>query len=206
MPKLIDLSHLLQDETPAYPGDRPCRLMQIKSVERDGYTSFSFSTGLHAGTHLDAPLHFVAKGAMVKDLPLETFTGRGRLIDVRGEAVVGYKPEYASLVEAGDIVLLWADHSKLYGTAGYYGEHPVLTDELADFLITSGSKLLGLDFPSPDRMPFAVHKKLLGAGIPIIENLTNLAELAGFNHFEIMAFPLKIGAEGSPVRVVAKIM
>ncbi|HBN94883.1 MAG TPA: hypothetical protein DDZ66_01165, partial [Firmicutes bacterium] len=68
MPKLIDLSHLLQDQTPAYPGDEPCRLVQTGSVERDGYTSFLLNTGLHVGTHLDAPLHFVVEGAMVRDL------------------------------------------------------------------------------------------------------------------------------------------
>ena len=205
MAKLIDLSHLLRDETPAYPGDEPCHLMQTRSVERDGYTSFLLNTGLHAGTHLDAPLHFVAKGAMVKDLPLETFIGRGCVIDVRGEVVVGYRPEYASLVEVGDIVLLWTDHSKWYGTEEYYGRHPVLNEELADFLVTRGIKLLGLDSPSPDRMPFAIHKKLLNAGIPIIENLTNLAELVSSSHFEVMAFPLRICAEGSPVRVVARV-
>lgn len=205
MPKLIDLSHLLQDQTPAYPGDEPCRLVQTGSVERDGYTSFLLNTGLHAGTHLDAPLHFVVEGAMVRDLPLETFMGRGCLIDVRGEVVVGYKPEYASLVEADDIVLLWTDHSKRYGTKEYYERHPVLNEELADFLVTRGIKLLGLDFPSPDSMPFVVHKKLLSAGIPIIENLTNLAELANLSHFEVMAFPLRICAEGSPVRVVVRV-
>ncbi len=204
MPKLIDLSYMLQDHSPVYPGDLPCRLVQTKSVEEDGYTSFLLNTGLHAGTHLDAPLHFLADGAMVKDLPLDTFIGRGCVIDGRGEAVLVYKQEYASLVQSGDIVLVWTNHSATYGTNAYYSAYPVLQEGLADFFVRHGIKLLGLDSPSPDKMPFSIHKKLLGAGIPIIENLTNLAELAGIRQFEIMAFPLKISADGSPVRVVAR--
>lgn len=204
VPKLIDLSYVLQDLTPAYPGDEPFRLMQTKSVEEDGYISFLLNTGLHTGTHLDAPLHFLAEGAMVRELPLETFIGRGCLIDGRGESLIPYKPEYATLVRPEDIVLVWTDYSSTYGTDAYYGEHPILAEELADFFVNQGIKMLGLDLPSPDRMPFSVHKKLLGAGIPIIENLTNLAEVAEIDQFEVMAFPLRISAEGSPVRVVAK--
>jgi kynurenine formamidase len=178
--------------------------LQTRGVERDGYTSFLLYTGLHAGTHLDAPLHFLRDGAMVKELPLDTFMGRGCLIDVRGEVEVGFKPEYESLIKTNDIVLVWTGHSAKYGTDAYYEEHPVLKEELADFLIAMGVKIVGFDLPSPDTPPFAIHRKLLGAGIPIVENLTNLEELAGFSGFEVMAFPLKISAEGSPVRVVAK--
>lgn len=204
MSGIIDLSHPLQDGTPAYPGDEPCRLVQTKRVETDGYASFLLNTGLHAGTHLDAPAHFLQDGALVKDLPLETFIGKGCLLDVRGERTLGYKREYDSLVEQGDIVLLWTDHSKKYGSPEYYGCYPVIEEEIAEFLVRKGIKMLGLDLPSPDGMPFAVHKRLLGAGIPIIENLTNLAALAEIRTLEVMAFPLRIGAEGSPVRVVAR--
>lgn len=206
MSKLIDLSYVLQDHTPAYPGDEPCRLVQTKNVEEDGYTSFLLNTGLHAGTHLDAPLHFLENGAMIKDLPLETFMGRGCLLDMRGEAVLTYKPQNASIVQPGDIVLLWTDHSSLYGKNAYYDEHPILHEDLVAFFVTKGIKMLGLDLPSPDRMPFSIHKKLLGVGIPIIENLTNLAKLTEIRQFEVIAFPLRISAEGSPVRVVAKII
>ncbi|HHT90755.1 MAG: cyclase family protein [Bacillota bacterium] len=205
MSRLVDLSHVLRDGSPHYPGDEPFRLVQRKSVSEDGFTSFLLKSGFHVGTHLDAPLHFLEEGAMVQDLPLATFIGRGVLLDVRGQSLLGPKVEYGSLVTRGDIVLLWSDWSTTYGTDAYYTEHPTLHEGLADFLIERGVKLLGLDFPSPDTAPFAIHKKLLDAGIPIIENLTNLAELAPARAFDVMAFPLKIRAEGSPVRVVAQI-
>ncbi|MDI9484300.1 MAG: cyclase family protein [Bacillota bacterium] len=205
MPKLIDLTHIIEDGTPAYPGDERCRLVQTRTVARDGYSSFLFNTGLHAGTHLDAPLHFLAEGKMVKDIPLETFMGRGRLLDVRGEDPIVFKDEYKELVEPGDIVLLWTDCSRKFGRDEYYTAHPVVDQRLAEFLIERGIKMLGMDMPSPDRMPFALHKSLLMAGIPLLENLTALDALQDAEEFEITAFPLRISAEGSPVRVVAKV-
>ena len=37
-----------------------------------------------------------------------------------------------------------------------------------------------------------------------MENLTNLEQLQHLQSFEVMAFPVKIAAEGCPVRVVAR--
>ena len=206
MPGLVDLSHTLADSMPVYPGDDPTRLIRTRSIEDDGYTYFRMETGMHVGTHLDAPLHFIQGGAPVSALPVEKFAGRGRLIDARGQEVIEYKPEYDEMVSPGDIVLLRTDHSRLFGTAGYYLEHPVVGDCLGEFLIAKGIKMLGMDLPSPDQPPFTVHKSLLGAGIPLLENLTNLAALEGQGDFEVMAFPLKIASEGCPVRVVARLM
>ena len=204
MPRLYDLSYPFENQMPVYPGDDPVVLSQRRSVPKDGYTAYTLQTGLHAGTHLDSPLHFLAEGDMVGELPLDRFLGRGCLLDVRGENPIRYRPEYATLVGRAAIVLLWTSWSRHWGTDAYYAQHPVVHEELADFLVGRKIKLLGMDLPSPDEPPFLVHQKLLGAGIPLLENLTNLEQLAQVRDFEVMAFPLKIGAEGSPVRVVAR--
>ncbi|MBN2628628.1 MAG: cyclase family protein [Spirochaetales bacterium] len=86
-----------------------------------------------------------------------------------------------------------------------FSGHPLVTEELADFFIDRKIGLLGMDLSSPDAYPFPVHKKLFARDIPILENLTNLESLLGRDDFEILAFPLKIEAEGSPVRAVARI-
>jgi kynurenine formamidase len=65
--------------------------------------------------------------------------------------------------------------------------------------------MLGLDTPTPDQSPFLIHKILLGNEILIIENLTHTEELLEFPNFEIIALPLKIDADGSPARVIAKL-
>ncbi len=202
--RLYDLSHPYHDCMPVYPGDDPVELRLKRTVPADGYTAYTLSTGLHAGTHLDAPLHFVAGGQMIRDLELERCLGSGRLLDVRGEKVIGYRPEYARLIGPGDIVLLWTGHSAYWNTDAYFKQHPVVQEDLADFFIERKIKLLGMDLPSPDGPPFPIHKKLLHAGIPLLENLTNLEQLRDLPSFEVIALPLNITAEGSPVRVVAR--
>lgn len=91
-------------------------------------------------------------------------------------------------------------------TAEYYTEHPVLTKRFAEYLSDRKIKILGIDFPSPDRMPYEVHKILLSADIKIAENLTNLAILRNAGKFRFYAVPLKITAEASLVRAFAEIL
>jgi kynurenine formamidase len=65
-------------------------------------------------------------------------------------------------------------------------------------------ELLGVDMPSVDQAPFPAHKVLLGAGVLIVENLTNL-EAIGADRFELIVLPLKLmGRDGSPVRAIAR--
>ena len=120
--------------------------------------------------------------------------------------MIGFKEEYSKIVSEQDVVLLlYTNHSAVYGTETYYTQHPIIDDSLADFFIQKRVKMLGMDLPSPDRYPFRIHRKLLSHNILIIENLTNLSALLDAEEFEIMAFPLKIMADASVVRVVARI-
>ncbi|NLK09096.1 MAG: cyclase family protein [Firmicutes bacterium] len=204
MVKLIDLSHPMTGDMPVLPGDAEVGLVQCRNITDDGYNAFRLTTMLHVGTHLDAPLHFIAGGKMVHSIPLETFIGPGCLLDVRDEASIDYKKEYDEVIKQGDIVLLYTGWSEVYGKKEYYTEHPVVSEELADVFVRRKIKMLGMDVPSPDRAPFPIHHQLLGENIPIVENLTNLGELKDLGNFDIMAFPIKIMAEGCPVRVVAR--
>ncbi|HHX11699.1 MAG TPA: cyclase family protein, partial [Clostridiales bacterium] len=119
--------------------------------------------------------------------------------------IIDFKEEYSNLVKEDDIVLLYTDYSKFYGSEEYYRKHPIISEELAKFLIHKKIKMIGIDMPSPDRYPFEIHKRLFENDILIIENLTNLAELLDADDFEVFAFPLKIQAEASMVRAVALI-
>ena len=67
-------------------------------------------------------------------------------------------------------------------------------------------KIVGLDFPSPDRAPYQVHQILLSQSVLIIENLTNLDEIPRDTVFEVIALPPPFEADGAPLRVVARIL
>jgi len=201
---LIDLSHDIITDMPVHPYDDPVKLYQDKFLDRDGYNNFKLEIGMHAGTHIDSPMHMTNIDSFINEISLEMFIGKGCLLDVRDESVIKYKEEYSSIVNENDIVILFTGYYEKYGTEEYYKEYPVVDKELADFFIDKRIKMLGMDLPSPDRYPFEIHKVLFNNDILIIENLTNLLQLLSIDNFEIIAFPLKIKAEASMARVVAR--
>jgi kynurenine formamidase len=201
----IDLSWKIDQGIPVYPGDEEVKLVRSKWLETDHYNAYSLSTGLHAGTHIDCPMHLLDSLDKMADYPLDRFAGRGFLIDARGEREIRCKPGYDG-IRRGDIVLVLTGTDQCYGTAKYYGNHPVISLDLADFLVSREIRMLGVDMPSPDDPPFPVHKRLLGSGIFLLENLTGLERLLQVQgDFEVFAAPLKINAEASLTRAFARV-
>src|SRR5215210_6114535 len=68
--------------TPVYEGDAPMKFEFLRDMRRgDGFTLSVLSLGAHSGTHIDAPMHFVAGGAPIDQVPLAPLIGRARGID-----------------------------------------------------------------------------------------------------------------------------
>lgn len=198
----VDLSWPVTDGMPVYPGDRETRLTQEKWLEKDQYNAYAVCTGLHAGTHMDAPSHLLPNAPGMREMPLSRFIAPGILLNVRGQKEIK-RPSLWEGTLTGKAVLLFTGMEAAYGTEGYYSGHPIVSVELAELFVKEDIAFLGMDMPSPDLPPFPVHKLLLKAGIPIVENLRGLEGLTG--DFEVAAFPLNIDAEASPVRAVARV-
>lgn len=205
MTKYIDLSYEIEHQMAVYPGDEELKLYRHRFLNRDYYNNTKLETGMHVGTHIDAPSHLLNKDRFICDYPVEKFIGNGCLLDVRNEEIIKLKDEYLDKVQEGDIVLLYTGYDEFFGTDKYFENHPIVDEKLAQFFVDRGVKLIGIDMPSPDQYPFKVHHKLLENDILIIENLRNLKKLEGVKRFEVMAFPLNIRAEASLTRVVARI-
>ena len=199
---IIDISHILNNETPIFPGDYKTSVSVYKTIEKDYYNSYLLQSCLHTGTHIDMPMHLVVDERTAADFPPDCFCGRGVLLDVQGENSIDMKAAYERLIHEGDVVLLCTGWDAKFETDEYFSGYPGISDEFGDFLISKRIKILGMDAPSPDHSPYTIHKKLLESGIFILENLTNLHSLTGIGGFEVMALPLKISAEASFVRAV----
>lgn len=204
--KLIDISHVLNNETPIYPGDYSLSLTKYKTLEKDYYTSYLLTSCLHTGTHIDVPMHLINDDKLASDFLIDDFIGKGVLLDVRGENIIDMKPRYEEIIEENSVVLLYTGFDEFYGMEKYFTNHPILSAELSDFLISKKIKILGMDMPSPDRSPFTIHKALLSNGIFVLENVTNLQELLKINSFEVIALPLKISAEASFTRAICRVI
>src|SRR4029079_3119970 len=72
-----------QSTTPVYEGDAPMRFEFLQEIRRGAPLTLSaYSLGAHSGTHVDAPMHFVAGGAPIDKVPLDRLIGAARGIGI----------------------------------------------------------------------------------------------------------------------------
>jgi len=205
--KVYDLSVVLSNGMPIWPGDPGFVLRKALDLEKDGANCTELQMGAHTGTNVDVPLAYIKEGHDLTQFPLDRFVGWANIVGINkkaGENISGDDFKNIDL-EKNSILIISTGWEANYGTSSYFRNYPYLTEDAADILVESGVKAVGTDTPTPDppEGEHPVHRKLLGANIGIIENLTNIRVLRGKRIFFI-ALPLKIkGGEASPVRAVA---
>ncbi|MGB9680107.1 MAG: cyclase family protein [Thermoanaerobacteraceae bacterium] len=206
--KVIDLSYKIEENMPQYPGQPDIKIKKIAKVETDGYQVTELDCVVHIGTHCDAPAHFIKDGETIDNLPVDFFVGNAILVDVPYLVDRRMKIDLLNDIDinVNDIIIFRTGMNKYWGKEDYFTKFPYLTEELANFLIRKKVKVVGFDTLSPEpveTIDFPIHHMLLGNGIGIVENLTNL-ELINEKRFLFVALPLKIDkSDGSMVRAVA---
>ena len=208
--KIVDLSHLLTENTPVYPGDPVPNFSVATTIENQGYNLFNVMLGSQTGSHVDAPYHFSNQGATIDRMDLKYFMGRGVIIDVthkksREEITLAEVASHKDEIEKAEIVLFKTNWYKKAGTGEFY-DHPYLSTEAGNYLISKGILTVGIDAINLDftgGTKFPIHDLYAGAGGIIAENLANL-DSVDFDSPFIIFLPLKLaGCDGSPVRAVA---
>jgi kynurenine formamidase len=201
----IDLTHDINDMMPTFPGDEMLRLKQTHKVSVDGHSNFHLSTGLHVGTHIDSPAHFIENAKRICSLTLDNLCGDAIVLDARGRDEIGVDIlSKKEILSDNLIVVICTSYYKNYKKASYYYDYPILSNQLCNYFISKKVKMIALDTPSPDKSPYQLHPLLFNAGIIIAENLTNTEDILELSKFRIFAVPLKIDADGSPARIFAQ--
>jgi arylformamidase len=174
----------------------------------------------HNGTHIDAPRHVLERGLPVDKLPLAQVAREGVLIDLThkgpGSSIsvkdildsgVDLGPDRIPVIQTG-----WTD--KMWGKPDFWTQMPYLEPGIGALMAARGVPALAMDvFPEkplwrgvkldPGEVWLGNHHALLAQGIPLIQFVTNLAQI-GSKRFLLIALPMKMkGADGSPARVVA---
>ena len=208
--KIVDLSHALTANTPVYPGDPIPNFSVATTIEKEGYNLFNVFLGSQSGSHVDAPYHFSNQGATVDKMDLKHFMGKGLIIDMtykksKDKITLEEIQKYDTQIESAEIVLFKTNWYKKAGTDEFY-EHPFLSKEGGEYLLSKGIKTTGIDAINLDNTGgtrFPIHDMYSEAGGIIAENLANL-DLVDFDAPFIIFLPLKlVGCDGSPVRAVA---
>jgi kynurenine formamidase len=220
--RFVDLSHPLQDgeATAVYPGiGHPApRVGAIidhdASRERYGGQAEFYlgriEIAANTGTYLDAPFHRHRGLDDLATLPLASVTGLPGLV-VDHDTATGTEVTLGHVTPssfAGRAVLIRTGWDARWGTDGYWTEGPFLTSDAVDRLLGGGATLVGVDFANVDDLgdlSRPVHTGLLGAGVPIVENLRGLGPMPS-EGFTFSAVPLAIRHGASaPVRAYGEI-
>ncbi|MGB0632216.1 MAG: cyclase family protein [Alphaproteobacteria bacterium] len=211
MSEIIDITVPFRTDLPLWPGDPRPQLSLMKSVE-GGYRCnvTRIDTGVHFGTHLDAPCHFVEGGKSVEQLDLDVLVG---------PCFVGHVPDTAAItpahLESLDIpdgterLLLKTSNSELWSKPdhAFFEDFAALTPDAAKWVVDNGIRLIGIDYLSIQRFSDNVsttHIVLLDAEVIIVEGL-DLRNVEG-GVYDLTCLPMKIsGADGAPVRALLRL-
>ncbi len=195
-----------------YPETERPTFSWIGRANSEGYNLTRSTMLVHTGTHVDSPLHYVADGVTIDSMPLDHFYGNAAIFHVNAEPA-GQEILISDICSDQDEIpedTIFVLHTGIdvYAESELYNKlFPVPSYELIELLIEKRIRAYMTDATSIDYVedkPSPRHKKVLGAGIPIVENLANLALLGSKNMFKMCALPLMLeGREGSPCRAIA---
>jgi arylformamidase len=206
----IDVTVPLNEGMAIWPGDIKIEIERRHSMERgDAANNSAIHFGVHTGTHMDAPRHFIAKGKSIDQLPFNTSVGPARVIEIKDQ--VSIKPAELKQynIKRGERILFKTVNSpRCWQTDNFVNDFVYITRDAAQFLVDAGVILIGVDYLSvgspldPERkLRPDTHQILLGAGLWLIEGL-NLSAISAGN-YNLICLPLKLmDTEGSPVRAI----
>ena len=196
--------------TPVYEGDAPMTFTFLKDMRRgDGLSLSAYSMGAHSGTHIDAPMHFVAGGASIDRVALEPLIGPARVIDIADAVQAIDAAELARHQWRGAVRVLFRTRSSRRGwmtSPTFHRDFAYIAPDAAQLLADAGVQLVGIDYISAEQFGAAApatHRILLGRGIPIVEGLA-LAQVTP-GDYDLIVLPIKVaGHEGAPARAVLR--
>ena len=225
---VVDLTHTLSPEFPTFFGVPGVELQKQYDFKKDGFNVNWWKIMEHAGTHLDAPIHFSEDGATADTIVAGELVVPLAVIDVRKQAekdadylmgiedVLVWEKRFKKLPESCCVAMLsgWGAHvgdaAKFTGKDASGTFHfPGISPDLVEWLLKERNVLgLAVDTLSLDNGPskdFKTHHAWLPAGRWGLENVANLEKLSPSEAILVVGLPKVKGSTGGPVRLIALI-
>ena len=194
-PKIIDISASIKEGMPIWPNSTG---IHFKGTQ--------LTTDLHAGTHIDAPSHFISNGKSLDKIPLEKLIGPALVIHLpKIKAITTEDLTNLNLPKKTKRLLFRTSNSNFWerGEKKFQKDFVGLTADAATWLVKRGIQLVGIDYLSIGQYEKApqVHQTLLENGVVILEGLNLSDVLPGL--YQLICLPLKlINTEAAPARAV----
>ncbi len=205
--RTYDITLTISPKLPTWPGDPGVELERVEKIEAGSNANVSrIDMGVHTGTHVDAPYHFLQEGSTVDQLDLSMLAGRAYVLHLPEVDLIT-----AAVLDAAQIpprtrrVLFKTRNSDYWANddLGFQEDFVGLSEDGAEYLVQRGVKLVGMDYLSiaPYKQSRPTHEILLSAGVVIVEGL-DLREVSQ-GRYTIYCLPLKLAhSDGAPARAI----
>lgn len=191
-----------------WPDNPPVQVRRVLDLRRgDPCTLTALSLGVHSGTHMDAPLHFLRTGLGIDAMPVDAGVGRAQVIAIEDPALITVEELRRHRIRRGQrIVFKTRNSPRCWKTDRFLKDFVSLSEAAARWLVARRVRTVGIDYLSVagyESDTATIHTILLKAGIWIIEGL-NLSRVRPGAH-DMLCLPLKIaGGDGAPARALLK--
>jgi arylformamidase len=206
--KIYDITVPISETVPIYAGDPGVSVTAAKSfADGDAVNVSQISFGLHTGTHVDAPNHFIDGTKRVHEIDPEKLIGPCRVVQVP-ENVVAIGPQHVGDISGVSRILFKTQNSAFWNKpeTGFREDYSYLTLETAKYLVENDVVLVGIDYLSIEKSGspgHPVHVTLLEKEIVILEGVDLREVPAG--DYGLICMPLKYigaGGDGAPARTI----
>ncbi len=205
--RTYDITLTISPDLPTWPGDPGIEIERVEKIEDGSNANVSrIDMGVHTGTHVDAPFHFLQDGVTVDQLNISLLTGRAYVLHLPDvDLITAAVLEEAQIPPRTRRVLFKTRNSELWEKKEtvFQTDFVGLSKDGAEYLVRRGVKLVGMDYLSvaPYKKSRPTHERLLEAGVVIVEGL-DLSEVAQ-GRYTIYCLPLKIAnSDGAPARAI----
>jgi arylformamidase len=198
-----DITVPIRADMPIYAGDPDVEIERASSIADGGHANVSkLSMGVHTGTHVDAPVHFIEGAPGMESVSLEALCGPAVVVDgtsISGDSIAESDLEAIEIPEGAERVLLKTRNSELWNQKEFTRDFLRLDGSGARFVVSRGIRTIGIDYLSVG--DHEAHRELLGAGVVPVEGL-DLREIEP-GEYTFVCLPLDlVGSDGAPARAI----
>lgn len=208
--KIYDVTVPVSEATPVYEGDPTVQIESASAIQQGDAANVSrLCCGVHTGTHVDAPAHFIEGARRAHELDLEKLCGICRVVEI-DESVAAIEAKHIANLEGAERVLFKTRNSNFWANfaQGFRKDFTYIAPDAARALVDLNVKLVGIDYLSVEKFgstDFATHIVLLEKEVVIIEGL-DLREVSA-GDYELICLPLKIASgagDGAMARTILR--
>jgi kynurenine formamidase len=224
--RVVDLTHTMSDQFPTFFGEAGIRMEKKFDFKRDGFNLYWWHLLEHAGTHLDAPIHFSEQGSTSERISADALVVPLAVLDVENkvkqnadylvarEDLIAWEGKHGRLPENCCVAMHsgWAAHvndaAKFTGKDNAGALHfPGFGIEAVEWLMKERKAVgLAVDTLSLDHGPskdFKVHSAWLPSARWGLENVASLDKVPSSGATLVVGLAKVKGATGGAARVLA---